>query len=284
MRFGFFTAALNDRPVEEVARFAAEAGFETLELDVGRHIGDLSRARSVVETVRGEGLDVCAFACGPSLMNADHGAQERTRATVRAAVEAAAEAGVGVVVTFPGRDDSLSEDDNYRRLADVYADLAERAASGNVKVVWENWPGPRNAFLGTTPAGWTRVFELAPAPNLGLNFDPSHLIRIGVDPVPAVRAVADRLFLTHAKDTEIFADRLQQVGYHGHGWWTYRLPGHGTLDWTAWLGLLRELGYDGVVSVEHEDNNYGFPGGALPPRQEGLREALRVLREALPDR
>jgi sugar phosphate isomerase/epimerase len=58
--------------------------------------------------------------------------------------------------------------------------------------------------------------------------------------------VADRVFLAHVKDTEPCADRLQLTGYFGQGWWTYRLPGHGRLDWRHWLAQLRAVGFDGA--------------------------------------
>ncbi len=283
MQIGFFTAALADRPLEEVVHGAMAAGFDALELEVGRHVGDPgdpAQARAAIEAVRREGLAVRALTCGPALLDRDGAAQARARRTATAAVEAALEHGVPVVVTFAGRDEGLSEDDNYRALADYYAPLLERAAAGGVKIAIENWPGPRVDYLATTPAGWARLFDLVPAPNLGLNFDPSHLLWQGIDPAEALRAVAGRVVLAHAKDTEIFADRQQQTGYFGRGWWTYRLPGHGRLDWRAWLTLLREVGYDGVVSVEHEDGEWGFPGGPVERRWEGLREALRVLRAA----
>ncbi len=283
MQIGFFTAALADRPLAEVAHGAAAAGFDTLEIEVGHHIGDpgdSAQTRAAIEAVRRTGLAVCALTCGPALLDVDREAQERARRTVTAAVEAALEHGVSVVVTFAGRDEGLSEDDNYRALADYYAPLLERAAGGGVKIAIENWPGPRVDYLATTPAGWARLFALVPASNLGLNFDPSHLIWQGIDPAEALRAVAGRVFLAHAKDTEIFADHQQQTGYFGRGWWTYRLPGHGRLDWRAWLTLLREVGYDGAISVEHEDDDYGWYGGPVERRWEGLREALRVLRVA----
>lgn len=285
MQIGFFTAALGDQTVEEVAAWAADAGFESLELDVGRHIGDLSKAGTAIEAVRGRGLDVCALTCGGNLLDADPARRERTRSLVQDAVNAAAEHGVGLVVTFPGRDETPSEDDNYRWLAEYYAPLTERADRGNVKVIMENWPGPNKNYLATTPAGWLRLFELVPAPNLGLNFDPSHLVWQGINHEQALREVAGRVFLAHAKDTETFSERLQQTGYFGNGWWTYRLPGHGGIDWRLWLDLLREVGFDGVVSIEHEDRDWGFaPGGTSDQRREGLLEGLRVLHDSMPVR
>jgi sugar phosphate isomerase/epimerase len=282
MQIGFYTAVFGDQPIDAVARWAADAGFSALEVDVGRHVGDPFGARAVVEAVRSHGLEVCALTTFGTLLDANHSARERVRATVRATLDAAIELGVGLVVTFPGRDEGAAEDDNYRQLAECYAPLAEHAARGHVKIAIENWPGPHVNYLATTPAGWARLFAMVPAPNLGLNFDPSHLIWQGIDHEQALRAVADRVFLAHGKDTEIFAVRLQQVGYFGRGWWTYRLPGHGRIDWRRWLSLLGEVGFDGVVSIEHEDRDWGSPGGPLAQRQEGLCEAQRVLRAALP--
>ena len=279
MQIGFFTAIMGDQPIEQVAQWAAGAGFTSLELDMNNHGGDAAVTRKAVAAIRSQGLDVCTLTCFGNLLDADRTARERVRGVVRTAVDVAAELGVGLVCTFPGRDDSASEDDNYRQLAEYFTPLAEQAAQGNVKIIMENWPGPRINYLATTPAGWAKLFELAPAPNLGLNFDPSHLIWQGIEIEPALRAVANRVFLAHAKDTEIFPQALQQTGYFGKGWWTYRLPGRGRIDWGRWLGLLREVGFDGVVSIEHEDNEYGAMRGPLAKRQEGLVEGQRVLRE-----
>lgn len=280
MKTGFFTAILGDRPLEEVAHGAATAGFDALEIEFGRHVGDASRAAGAIEAVRREGLAVCALTCGPSLLNADRVAQGRVRQAVDEAVDAALAHGVSVVGAFVGRDVELSEDDNYDALAAYLAPLLERAAAGGVSLAIENWPGPRVDYLATTPAGWARLFARVPAPNLGLTFDPSHLLWQGIDPEEALHAVAGRVVLAHAKDTDIVAARQQQVGYFGPGWWTYRLPGHGRLDWRRWLSLLREVGYDGVISVEHEDPAWGGMDGPVERRWDGLREALRELRAA----
>ncbi|HEY8284731.1 MAG TPA: sugar phosphate isomerase/epimerase [Chloroflexota bacterium] len=282
MKIAFYTAVFGDQPLEWIADWAASAGFDALEVDVARHIGDPARAGEAIATVRQRGLEVCALTYFGNLLDANREARARHQANVAATVEAAIEHGVSLVCTFPGRDEQATEEDNYRQLSGLYGPLAARAASGNVKVIVENWPGPHQDYVATTPAGWARFFGLAPAPNLGLNFDPSHLIWQGIDIEQALHAVAGRVFLAHAKDTEIFADRLQQVGYFGTGWWTYRLPGRGRIDWHRWLALLRAEGFDGVVSIEHEDAEWGAPSGPVERRKEGLIEAQRVLTGAMP--
>ncbi|MBB4569449.1 sugar phosphate isomerase/epimerase [Rhizobium leucaenae] len=95
--------------------------------------------------------------------------------------------------------------------------IAATEASGLTFAI-ENWPGPKDNFVGTTPHGWQQLFERIKSPRFGLEFDPSHLLRIGVDPFAALAQVRDRIAILHAKDTAIDAERLQTVGYHGKGW------------------------------------------------------------------
>jgi sugar phosphate isomerase/epimerase len=282
MEIGFYTAIMGDRPIEEVANWAAGAGFANLEVDYRRHGGDAAGLRRAIRAVRGAGLEVSMITSFGNLLDADPATRQSVRAAAHTVVEVAAEEGVPMVCTFPGRDETATEDDNYDQIAAYYAPLTERAAAGNVRVLLENWPGPRINYLATTPAGWSRLFSQVPASNLGLNLDPSHLVWQGIGHEQALRDVAGRVFLAHAKDTEIFADRLQQTGYFSRGWWTYRLPGHGRIDWRSWLALLREVGFDGVVSIEHEDPGYGGMNGPLDLRRDGLIEAQRVLRESMP--
>jgi sugar phosphate isomerase/epimerase len=284
MEFGFFSAVLRDLPLETVAAWAAKAGFTALELDADQHVGDPSQVGAAVATARKNGLKVCTITVTGNLLDVDLLVREQLHLKVAAMLEEAIEHGVPQICVFPGRNFSVSEGENYRQLADYLDPLTAHAAQGNVTIVMENWPGPRQNYLATTPDGWTRLFELVPAPNLGLNFDPSHLIWQGIDIEAALAHAGDRVFLTHAKDTEIFPDRLQQVGYFGSGWWSYRLPGHGVIDWGRWLNALGRAGFDGVVSIEHEDPDWGgSPDGTVEQRQAGLREALAVLTRALPE-
>ena len=119
------------------------------------------------------------------------------------------------------------------------------AATNRITFAIENWPGPDNDFIATTPAGWRKLFGLVSDGRLGLEFDPSHLIRTGIDPYKAFEEVADRVKLLHGKDASIDAEQLQAAGYHGAGWWRYRLPGSGRLDWPAFLAQSRKAGFDG---------------------------------------
>jgi len=71
----------------------------------------------------------------------------------------------------------------------------------------------------------------------------------------------------------VFEDRLKSAGFFSGGWWRYRLPGYGCVDWHKFTSLLKENGYDGAICVEHED-----PIFSGERRVEGLKKAHDFLR------
>ena len=118
-----------------------------------------------------------------------------------------------------------------------------------VKVALENCPAIGN--VACSPAMWRKTFSALP--DLALAYDPSHLVWQFIDPYIALREFGERVVHVHAKDTEILPDVLQEVGIEGSGWWRYRMPGWGSVNWTRIVSQLMEAGYDGYVSIEHED-------------------------------
>ena len=118
------------------------------------------------------------------------------------------------------------------------------------------------------------MFGAIPDPNFGLNLDPSHLVWLQIDCERAVYDYADRIFHVHAKDTEIVGDELyrRSILSLGVGWQKGRMPGRGEIDWAGFVGALRDAGYDGVVSVEHEDEDLDVEQGF-----ELARDTLRPL-------
>jgi sugar phosphate isomerase/epimerase len=123
----------------------------------------------------------------------------------------------------------------------------------------EGWhPDGYPANLAYSPELWDWLTELG----LYLNFDPSHLLWLGIDPVRALTGHLDRVLHVQAKDAEVDAAARNRYGVFGQvvdpspwvsGWWRYRVPGLGEVDWRRIVDTLFEGGYDGVVSVEHED-------------------------------
>jgi sugar phosphate isomerase/epimerase len=280
MKIGFYTSTFNDRPVEEVLDFAKDAGFDAIELDVNGHIKSPDNVAPVVAKARERNLFVSNITFFGNQNDSDTAKRLELRLLTTAFAKAADEAKVPIMVIFPGRSETTTEEDDYRSFAELVNGLIAETKSA-LSFAIENWPGPKNAFIGVTPGGWKQLFALIPDKRFGLEFDPSHLIRLGIDPFAALEGVKDRIKILHAKDTSIDQGWLQEVGYHGAGWWRYRLPGDGLLDWTKFLRQAKSYGFEGTISIEHEDADYGWPRKDLEARKEGERRGLKFLRGVL---
>ena len=90
-----------------------------------------------------------------------------------------------------------------------------------------------------------------------------------IDVTAAVYEFRDRIFHVHAKDVSVDLAKLKRVGYNGDGWWRYTLPGYGRILWGDFITTLRKIGYNGVLSIEHEDGAF--------PAEEGFVKAARYL-------
>ena len=123
----------------------------------------------------------------------------------------------------------------------------------------------------------------AAGPTLGCNFDPSHLFWQGIDPCAAVRGLGEAIFHVHAKDTRIYEinSRVNGVldtkpyGNEKSRSWLFRTVGygHGADFWTDFVSTLQMVGYDDVLSIEHEDS--------LMSTDEGLTKAAGFLNQIL---
>nr|WP_174826410.1 sugar phosphate isomerase/epimerase [Rhizobium ruizarguesonis] len=281
VKIGFYTSTFNDRPFEEVVDFAASAGFDAIEIDVGGHIKTPDRVEAAVALARSRNLFVSSITYFGNQLDADRAKRNALRERTAEFAGAIGQAGVPIFVIFPGRDDTASDEANYDDFADFANGLIAQTQPYGLTFAIENWPGPKDNFIGTTPKGWQELFQRIGDPRFGLEFDPSHLIRIGVDPYQAMEAVKDRIAILHAKDTAINRESLQAVGYHGKGWWQYKLPGLGLIDWPRFLRQASGAGFDRTLSIEHEDAAYGWPGKDLAARKDGERLGLNYLRNVL---
>jgi sugar phosphate isomerase/epimerase len=143
---------------------------------------------------------------------------------------------------------------------------------------WDEWPGGTN--LASTPAAWDEMFSIVPSARFGLNVDPSHLVWLQIDYLRVVRDYAERILHVHAKDMEIDREGLYRHGTasQGIGWQVPRLPGLGEVRWDRFLATLYRVGYDGAISVEHEDRAFE---GTDELVQRGFLIARDVLRPYL---
>ena len=136
--------------------------------------------------------------------------------------------------------------------------------------------------ISFTPELWEEMFKRVPSKSFGFNFDPSHLYFQLIDYIALVPKFIDRIFHVHAKDSEIFEDKLKYYGIfnkqldsqESSGFWRYRMPGLGKIDWEKFIKVLTENGYTGVLSIEHEDPLYE---GTKEKVKEGLVLGIKHL-------
>ncbi len=284
MQIGFLTACFPQVPLERIVPWAAEQGFDTLELaawpyDSSRdyqasHVraesfsrDDAARLRDLLDM---HGVRVSALAYYDNNLHPDARQREAHLAHVRKVIDAAEMLGVGLVGTFvggrPGKPDEL-----MKEIGATFRPLVAYAEDRGVRLMIENCPMDNWVQFGLpgnyaySPELWDALFTEVPSESFGLNFDPSHLFWLGIDHERAAREYASRIFHAHAKDTEILPDGRYR---HGILWkqldadpwksgsWRYRMPGKGQIDWRSFVATLREAGYDSVLSIEHEDPEY----------------------------
>lgn len=279
MKLGLLTAAFPDRSLDEVGAWAAANGFQALEIACWPAAGAERRryagvahvdvaaldADAVRATMERHGLEISALAYYPNNLDPDDERREQANAHLRKVIDAAQALGVGIVGTFVGNDKDRPLPDNLRRFREIWPPLVAHAGERGVRVAiencpmifsWDEWPGGNN--LAWSPAIWDELFAAIPDEHFGLNLDPSHLVWLQIDCERAVYDYADRIFHVHAKDLEIRRDGLYRHGTFsaGIGWQVPRLPGLGEVDWSRFVAALYAVGYDHVLSVEHEDRRF----------------------------
>jgi sugar phosphate isomerase/epimerase len=299
MQLGFVSAILSDLILEEVLAFAADEGFDCVELmcwppgaadrryagvthlDVTRL--DDTQAEGVREMVRKYRVAISGLGYYPNPLDPDAEHRRTVIGHLKKVIDAAARLDIPVVNTFIGRDPSLSIDANWPQFHAVWPDLVRYAEQQEVTIGIENcpmlfsedeWPGGKN--VAVSPAVWHTLFHEIPSPRLGLNFDPSHLVWQHIDYARCVREFGNRIVHVHAKDERIDHDVLHSVGVLGLGWHSPKLPGLGDVDWGALFSALTDAGYRGAVCVEVEDRAFEH---SLDDRKRALRQSRRFLEQ-----
>ncbi len=300
MKLGLLTAAFGSKTLEQVADWAAGNGYEMLEIacwpagggEQRRYAGvshidvatlDEAGAREVNELLSSRGLGISSLAYYPNNLHPDPAHRQEVNDHLRRVIDAAQLLGVEIVGTFVGNDKDRTLDENLKTYADVWPPIVAYARERGVKIAIENcpmifsadeWPGGNN--LAWSPAIWRRMFEIIPDDNLGLNLDPSHLVWLMIDYERAVHDFAERILHVHGKDMEIRRDGLYEHGSFSAGiGWQVAAPARARRGaWNRFVAALYAVGYDFVVSVEHEDR-------AFEQTDELVERGFLIARDAL---
>ena len=299
MYVGFMTACLPNVSFKDLVTWASTNGFDALELAcwpagakdrryAGAHhinVEELTPAQAgeVNGQLKEYHLRISSLGYYPNHLDPDPEKRKFFNEHLKKVIRAASLLGVSVVGTFVGRDPALKIEANLPAFKAVWPDLVKYAEDNGVKIAIENCPmmytWPAGSNVAFTPDFWDEMFSIIPSSNFGLNLDPSHLVWQFIDPAATVREYKDRILHTHAKDTLIDWAKLRRVGFFSqkndlYTWWKDKVAGLGDVDWRDYLGALHEVGYSGVVSIEHEDR-------AWEANEERIKQGLLLAKKTV---
>ncbi|MEY7851029.1 sugar phosphate isomerase/epimerase family protein [Natrarchaeobius sp. A-rgal3] len=310
MNVGVLTAVLHDRPLEESIEYLDGIGVDAVELACGGFVGDghvdtetylddeSAQAKLLALTDRHE-MEISALSThnNPIHPNDERAAEDDRQ--LRDAIELAGQLGVDAITCFSGLPGGSPNDETpnwitapwpsehlealeyqWEVAIDYWSEIADHADEHDVNVGIELHPN----MLVYEPEGMLRLREET-GERIGANLDPSHLYWQGIDATEAIRVLgdADAIHHFHAKDTKVYDANARVKGVldttpyteESDRSWLFRSIGygHGEDHWKDVVSTLRMVGYDGTLSIEHEDS--------LTSGREGLEKAVDVLSRAV---
>jgi sugar phosphate isomerase/epimerase len=310
MKVGVFSTILSDLPLEQALARIVALNCDCVEIGTGAYPGDAhckpaelladdGKLSEFVAAIRASGLEISSLSCHGNPIHPDGALAQEHHRVFQATVRLASRIDVPVVTTFSGcPGDHLGAKypnwvtcpwppDFLKILRWQWEDVAIpywteqtkfAADHGVQKIALEAHPG----FLVYNPETMLRLRDATNAV-LGANFDPSHFFWQGIDPVKAVRKLSGTIHHVHAKDTTLYKINADFDGYldtkpytdEKNRAWIFRTVGygHGADFWTDFVSTLRLCGYDGVLSMEHEDS--------LMTPAEGLRKGVEFLQNII---
>jgi sugar phosphate isomerase/epimerase len=289
MKLGFFAANCSSMSLEEVAKLMVKHGYEMMEIPayIGNGQFDCDEilkgdnAKKLKNMLAGYGIGISALSnhadtmliLGPWNEETDglfKGSKEEkikygTESLLKTA-QAANASGVPVVNGFTGTGNfgrycSFPNANGWKRMEEdftrLFTPILNKFKEYGVKYAIEAYPNNMVYDLDTSK----RALELVDYhPNLGFNLDPANLTYVGVSPEVFIDTMKDRIFHVHAKDAEYVKHNVSYGGYLMQGDWLrldrsfrFRIPGWGDVNWKSFITELAMVGYDYVMSYEHED-------------------------------
>lgn len=306
MKVGVLTVLLSELTLDQVIEKLKKLDIYTVELGTGNytvasHISvDLLKNKTALrdfkQKLNDNGVSISALSCHGEPLHPDRAVSRKCQDIAQKTIRLAEKLEIPVVCDFSGcpGDSDKAKYPNWvvspwpphyqellkwqweKKVIPYWQKHGKFAADHGVKIAIEMHPG----YSVYSPETMLKLHEAA-GPAVGCNFDPSHLFWQGIDPIQAVRVLADCIYHVHAKDTKIYDANLPKAGVldmklytdERNRSWIFRTCGygHGADWWRDFVSTLRMCGYDYVLSIEHEDT--------LMSPEEGLTKAARFLNE-----
>lgn len=249
-----------EQDLDSMIAWAQENDLEVIDLGPDSDV----TAKSVIEA--GLRVGTADMRVWGEMMSPDAGKRRQAVAQNAAYIQTCAAAGANVFfICMIPEDPSRERAENFGYMVESYGELRAVFEENDAYLVIEGWPGPGS--LVCTPETYRAFIDQIGSANMGVNYDPSHLLRMGIDPIRFLKEFVGHVFHVHGKDCMIIDENLYQYGnlqpatfaspykYGGMNW-RYTIPGHGLSDWKIILSILRGHGYGGCISIELEDHYY----------------------------
>ncbi len=310
MKLGVMNPVLNSYSFEDALKYLNSLGVQEMEIGAGGYPGDNhlkpaelighpEKVKEYKDLMAKYDISISAIACHGNPLHPNKEFAEKSDTEFKNAILAAEVLGVDTIIGFAGcpgdcEDSKLPNwvtcawPEDYLQVLDwqwkekvipYWKKTAEFAkAHGITKIAFEMHPG----FVVYNPETCLKLRE-AVGDIIGANVDPSHLFWQGINPVEAIKKLKGAIYHFHAKDTKIdehntavngVLDTKSYGDILGRSW-VFRTVGygHGKEVWNDIISTLKAVGYDGSISIEHED--------ALMSPEEGLEKAIAFLKEVL---
>ncbi len=277
-------------------KFAKEEGFTNMILGATRNstmdANKLTDAQiaNIKQTLTKYQMNVSALQASQDHINPDPDRRKADNDYFVKLIELAGRLGIPYIGTSSGTNVAKPFEQQVDDIVRVYTERYFAACEANkVRILWEPYPGGAN--IAINPVGFEALFKgFKDSPHVGLQYDPSHLVWQMMDPIQTARDFVDKIYDVHLKDTEVRWDVLRKVGINPINkaqWWLYRLPGLGSINWSEFFTVLQRSGYQGAMSLEHEDPLYGSPNRPgpdfTPDYAMGFKMAHKYLRQYVPE-
>jgi len=306
MKIGIFTATYLDLSLEDVCKKASALGYEAVELPafMGNPHLDIEaivkgeNAKTMKSMIASYGMIISALSnhpegqviLGPFGKDTDAicagTKEEKIRFGMDRMVKTAAAANaleVPVVCGFIGCENfgrffpwpySKGWSDMEEEFVERWGKVLDKFAEYGVRFAHEPHP---NELVYDVDTALRSVELMGGRKEWGFNFDPANLTYLGIDVEHFIDELGRRIFHVHAKDGEVVAHNARRSGVIPQGDWQrlnrgfrFRIPGWGSVPWKKVLTELSLIGYDYVISYEHED--------VTMSREDGIRKTVAYLK------
>jgi len=312
MKVGVFTVLFAAKKFTDALKYIQRAGLDTIELGTGAYPGaphtnvaellkNQAKIREYKQKVADHGLEISALSCHGNPLHPNRAQRDKDHKEHRNTVLLAEKMGIKTVINFSGCPGGSEKDTTpnwvtcawppdfpqllewqwEKKVIPYWSREAKFAADHGIRIAFEMHPG----FVVYNTETMLRLRKEC-GKNIGANFDPSHLFWQGMDPLVSLRALKGAVFHVHGKDCIIHEDNTKLNGAldtksyadEANRSWIFRTIGygHGEDFWRDFVSTLRLIGYNGTISIEHEDSLLSVNEGFL--KAVGLLKSV-VLRE-----